>query len=112
MSTKREDFKKYVTDSCIYVIVKEEKKETNEVVNGESKTSSVKSEKIRSDRARSHRSSKSKDRAPHRPRELDRPRSGVLTFAQIKVSHWPPVLVSSDCSTSKRDVQVPKIIHF
>lgn len=58
--------------------------DTNEDVNGESRTGSVKSEKInrgdRSIRSRSH-----KEEPRRRSRENGKARSGVLTFAQIKV---------------------------
>lgn len=72
-------------------VVKEEKKGTSikdstEDVNGESRTGSVKSDKISRERDRSIRSRSHKEEGRHRSRENGKARSGVLTFAQIKVN--------------------------
>lgn len=80
--------------------VKEEKKETpvtknaTDDVNGETKAikaSSIKSGDLSGERRRS-KSSKSKDERRTNSKERGKPRTSVLTFAQIKVSRFVNIL--------------------
>ncbi len=76
---------------CLVILVREEKKSSSvkdvtEEPNGDVKAASVKSEKISTHRDRNDRS-KTKEGSRHRSRDSGKPRSGVLTFAQIKVCY-------------------------